>query len=55
MIVEYALKKATSPIGIASYTLTETLPKEYRGLLPSPKEIEEKLSGFIESAQSDEE
>ena len=48
-IVEYALKKTTNPIGIASYTLTETLPKEYKDLLPSPEEIEEKLSGFIDS------
>lgn len=54
-IVEYALKKATSPIGIASYTLTETLPKEYKNLLPSPKEIEEKLSGFIDAVRSEEE
>lgn len=54
-IVEYALKKSTSPIGIANYTLTETLPKEYKNLLPSPKEIEEKLSGFIDMAESDEE
>ena len=54
-IVEYALNKSTSPIGIASYTLTETLPKEYKGLLPSPKEIEEKLSGFIDTAKSEEE
>jgi predicted nuclease of restriction endonuclease-like (RecB) superfamily len=53
-IVEYALKKSTSPIGIASYTLTETLPKEYKDLLPSPKEIEEKLSRFIDSARSEE-
>ena len=54
-VVEYALKKSTSPIGIASYTLTETLPKEYKNLLPSPKEIEEKLSGFIDTAESAEE
>ncbi|OYU95604.1 MAG: hypothetical protein CFE21_10705 [Bacteroidetes bacterium B1(2017)] len=47
-VVEYALKKSSSPIGVASYTLTETLPKEYKGLLPTPKEIEDKLSGFIE-------
>lgn len=47
-IVEYALKKTSNPIGIASYSLTETLPKEYRGLLPSPKEIQEKLSGLID-------
>ncbi len=54
-IVEYALKKSTSPIGIAGYTLTQTLPKEYKNLLPSPKEIEETLSGFIDTAESDEE
>jgi hypothetical protein len=47
-VVEYALKNTSSPIGIASYTLTEKLPKEYKDLLPSPKEIEEKLSGFID-------
>ena len=46
-VVEYALKENKSPIGVASYALTETLPKEYKNLLPSPEEIEEKLSGFI--------
>jgi predicted nuclease of restriction endonuclease-like (RecB) superfamily len=46
-VVEYALKESKSPIGVASYKLTETLPKEYRDLLPSPQDIEEKLSGFI--------
>ena len=48
-IVEYALKKTSNPIGIASYTLTGTLPKQYKDLLPSPSEIEEKLSGFLDS------
>lgn len=48
-VVEYALKDSKSPIGVASYTLTETLPKEYKNLLPSPEEIEEKLSGFIDT------
>jgi len=47
-IVEYALKNLSGPIGIAGYTLTNTLPKEYKDLLPSPKEIEEKLSGFMD-------
>lgn len=46
-VVEYALKNTSSPIGIANYTLTETLPKEYKNLLPSPEEIEKKLAGFI--------
>jgi hypothetical protein len=47
-IVEYALKNTTNPIGISSYILTETLPKKYRKLLPSPKEIDERLSDFID-------
>ena len=53
-VVEYALKKTSNPVGIASYTLTETLPKEYKDLLPSPKEIEEKLSGFIDDILKEE-
>ncbi|HCS19402.1 MAG TPA: DUF1016 domain-containing protein [Bacteroidetes bacterium] len=47
-VVEYALKNINAPIGVASYTLTESLPKEYKNLLPSPQEIEEKLSGLID-------
>jgi len=50
-VVEYALRENKNPIGVASYTLTETLPKEYKNLLPSPEEIEEKLSGFIDTIQ----
>jgi predicted nuclease of restriction endonuclease-like (RecB) superfamily len=53
-VVEYALKKTSNPIGIANYTLTETLPKEYKNLLPSPEEIEEKLSGFIANISTEE-
>lgn len=52
-VVEYALKTTSNPIGIASYTLTETLPMEYKDLLPSPQEISERLSGFIESMKED--
>jgi len=46
-VVEYALKESRNPIGVASYKMTETLPNEYKNLLPSPEQIEEKLSGFI--------
>ncbi|MCF8254366.1 MAG: PDDEXK nuclease domain-containing protein [Bacteroidia bacterium] len=48
-IVEYALRSTTSPIGVSNYKLTETLPKEYKNLLPTPQEIENKLSGFIDN------
>lgn len=46
-IVEYALKNTTQPIGVATYTLTKTLPKELAKCLPTPKEIEKKLQGFF--------
>jgi predicted nuclease of restriction endonuclease-like (RecB) superfamily len=43
-VVEYALKTATKPMGVADYSLIHTLPKELKGLLPSPEEIIETLS-----------
>lgn len=47
-IVEYSLKTTTLPIGVATYSTTKSLPKEYKKLLPSAEEIEEKLKGFFE-------
>lgn len=47
-IVEYALKNTTQPIGVATYTLTKTLPKDLAKRLPTPKEIEKKLRGFFD-------
>ncbi len=38
-VVEYALHNARSPIGVATYETTRTLPKALKGQLPSPKEI----------------
>ena len=45
-IVEYALSKASSPLGIADYSLSKTLPKELKGLLPSSEQIIELLSNI---------
>lgn len=47
-IVEYALKTANLPIGVATYQTTSILPKEYTQLLPSVEEINQKLSTFFE-------
>lgn len=41
IIVEYALKDTSQPIGVASYKITSKLPKELKKYLPSPKEISE--------------
>jgi len=43
VVVEYALKSASLPIGVASYTTSAILPKDYSGLLPSEEEIKERL------------
>ena len=38
-IVEYALLDARKPIGVATYQITKTLPKNLRDQLPSPEAI----------------
>ena len=46
-IVEYALRDSKKPIGVATYTLSSTLPDAYKKLLPSTEEIAEKLTLFL--------
>ncbi len=45
-IVEYALRDASKPIGVATYEITRALPKELKGQLPPPEEIAALLEGF---------
>ncbi len=45
-IVEYALHDARKPIGVATYEITRTLPKELKGQLPQPEEIADLLEGI---------
>ena len=45
-IVEYALHDANKPIGVATYEITRTLPKELKGQLPRPEEIAALLEGL---------
>lgn len=42
-VVEYALRTASRPIGVASYTIVPELPEAYRADLPSPDAIAERL------------
>jgi predicted nuclease of restriction endonuclease-like (RecB) superfamily len=46
-IVEYALHDARKPIGVATYEITKTLPKELKGQLPQPEEIAALLEGIV--------
>ncbi len=41
--VEYALKTASKPIGIAQYTLSKQLPNELKGKLPTAQEFQQIL------------
>ena len=45
-IVEYALRDARKPIGVATYRILNKLPKELQGQLPSPEQI----SALLEKA-----
>lgn len=38
-IVEYALRDASKPIGVATYHIVKRLPKELKGQLPAPEKI----------------
>lgn len=42
-VVEYALRTASRPIGVASYIVSPELPEAYRDDLPSPEQIAERL------------
>lgn len=39
IVVEFSLKTKTNPIGVAEYHLTEKLPKEFKGKLPSERQL----------------
>lgn len=46
-VVESALKTATQPIGVATYSLTQHLPAAYQHLLPNEDEIRDRLQGWL--------
>lgn len=49
--VEYALKDSNQPIGVATYKLTESLPSEFKNLLPTAEEISQRLENLLESEE----
>ena len=48
---EYALRNVSSPIGISSYELSTSVPKELKTTLPSIEQIQSKLNIGIESGK----
>jgi len=47
--VEYALKDASKPIGVATYKTTTKLPLNLRKYLPTPEEISNRLSSLYKN------
>ncbi len=50
VIVEYALRDTAKPIGIADFRLTEKLPEDLKGNLPTIEELEAELSAAPETS-----
>ena len=48
VVVEYALRGTTTPMGISEFTHLVKLPAEFKGSLPTIEEIEAELGSFIE-------
>lgn len=45
--VDYALRSTNLPIGVATYNLTNKLPQQLEGLLPSPEKIAESIQFIL--------
>ena len=48
-VVEYALRNATRPLGIATYTVVPQLPQDYQADLPSPEAIADRIGKWQNS------
>ncbi len=46
-VVEYSLKNTIHPIGVATYSLTSTLPENLKQFLPDAKRIADKVDAFF--------
>jgi YhcG PDDEXK nuclease domain len=53
-VVEYALRSASRPIGVATYTVVPQLPEAYRDELPSPEAIAQRLQLWDDREVDDE-
>jgi hypothetical protein len=52
-VVEYALRTAVRPIGVATYAVVPQLPEAYREELPSPEAIAARLKLWEEKSNFD--
>jgi predicted nuclease of restriction endonuclease-like (RecB) superfamily len=54
MVVEYALRDTSKPLGVAEYRITAALPEKLKGNLPSIEDLEAELSGTDNPEEHDE-
>ncbi|MBI1223835.1 MAG: DUF1016 family protein [Bacteroidetes bacterium] len=47
--VEFALKDVNKPIGVATYNITKSLPRELRAFFPAPEELIKRVETVIEA------
>ncbi len=52
LVVEYALRDSTKPIGIAEYKISELLPENIRGELPSIEDLEAEMEKGYEELKT---
>lgn len=53
VVAEYALREINKPIGISEYQLTEKVPAELKGQLPTTKQIQNELKGIKSPGQNE--
>jgi YhcG PDDEXK nuclease domain len=51
--VEYALRNAARPLGVATYTVVAQLPEGYQADLPSPEQIASRLQGWAKENEEE--
>ncbi len=47
MEVEFALKSQTNPIGVLEYPLQDDLPAEFKGKMPTVKQLADVVRGAL--------
>lgn len=50
--VEFALRDVNKPIGVATYSVTQTLPKELSAFFPSSEELIKRIEAVVQAASS---
>ena len=53
LVVEYALRDMNKPIGVPEYTVTESLPAELAGNLPTIEELEAEFDRSLDHTNDD--